>query len=194
MAIRQPQPRPPIPIDDDDWSAFDGVEMSEAEYLALDDAHETNLEYFDGATRMKAVVEADHRSIAGEFLFFFAMLRRAIGGASGPEGRIRLPNGRYVMPDAAYWLPGIPHGNDSLPTVAVEVRSRTQTMASQRRKCRWYREAGVPIAWLIDPISRTAEVFEGELFGEPLPPGGVLRSDLLPGLEIPVDDLWKLLD
>jgi Uma2 family endonuclease len=98
------------------------------------------------------------------------------------------------MPDAAYWLPGIPSGNDSLPTVAVEVRSPGETMASQRRKCRQNREAGIPIAWLIDPISRTVEVFEGDLDGEPLAPGTALRSELLPGFELSIAELWVLID
>jgi Uma2 family endonuclease len=194
MAIRQPRPRPPIPINEDDWSAFNGVEMSEAEFLDLDDNHETNLEYLDGATWAKALGDANHGYSTNKVLFAFGLLEQALGGESGPERRLRLPSGQYAVPDAAYWLPGIPAGNDSLPTVAVEVRSKGQSMESQRHKCRLYRDAGVPIAWLVDPLTRTVEIFEGELDAEPLPRDGVLHSDLLPGFELPVSELWRLVD
>ena len=193
MAIRQPARQVPIP-EDDDWSAFHGKRMTEAEFLALDDAYETDLEYYDGAAWEKGLVDFNHGSATTEVLARFWIFARSAGGHYGPERRVRLPNGKDLKPDAAYWLPGIPSGNDSFPTVAVEVRSRSETMASQRRKCQLYRDAGVPIAWLIDPVSRTVEVFEGQLDAEPLPPDGVLRSELLPGFELPVADLWKLLD
>jgi Uma2 family endonuclease len=193
MAIRQPLPRAPIP-DDDDWSMYDGVEMTDEEFLALDDRYETDLELIDGVAREKGVVNRNHRSITWRLAAAFWDYAQGHGGEAGPEGRVRLRNGRFVKPDMAYWLPGIPSGNDSLPTVATEVRSPGQTIASQRRKCRTYREAGVPIAWFIDPLRRVVEVFEGDLDAEPLPPEGVLRSDLLPGFELPVADLWTLLD
>ena len=191
MTIRQPKPSERL---DDDWSEYNGRPMTEEEFVALDDAEETDLEYYDGAAWEKGLVDRNHRILAGEFAYHFGLLRRAIGGEQGPEGRVRLTTGRRAKPDAAYWLPGIPSGNDSIPTVAVEVRSPDQTMASQRRKCRMYREAGVPVCWLVDPISRTAEVFEAELDGEPLPADGVLRSDVLPGFEISLADLWKAID
>jgi Uma2 family endonuclease len=193
MAIRQPTRRIAIP-DDDDWSAFNGVSMSEAEFVALDDAHETNLEYYDGCAWKKGLVDRNHRVSTGELDGAFWAYKKLIGGSFGPEGRVRLPNGRHVKPDTAFWLPGIPSGNDSLPTVVVETRSPNQTIVSQRRKCRMYREAGVPIAWLIDPIRRVVEVFEGDRDADPLPSDGVLSSPLLPGFELPIRDIWAALD
>jgi Uma2 family endonuclease len=168
--------------------------MTEAQYLAIETGHETNLEYYDGAAWEKGVVDRRHRILAGEFTYHFGALRRRIGGEQGPEGRVRLPGGTYRMPDAAYWLPGVSSGEDSLPTVAVEIRSPDETMASQRRKCRDFRAAGVPVCWLVDPISRTVEVYEGDLDGEPLAPDAVLSSGLLPGFEVKVADLWAAID
>ena len=192
MAIRQPLRQEAA--QGDEWTDYNGRPMSEAEFVALDDSCETDLEYYDGAAREKGVVDRNHGVLAGEFSGRFWLLAREAGGEHGPERRVRLPDGKYLKPDAAYWLPGIPAESDSLPTVAVEVRSPTETMASQRRKCRWYREAGVPVVWLVDPISRTVEVFEGDLDGEPLPAAGVLSSPLLPGFAVPLPELWAALD
>jgi Uma2 family endonuclease len=192
MAIRQPHRR--RQRYDDDWSEFHGRSMTEDEFRALDDADETDLEYYDGAAWRKGLVDRSHRALAGKLAYYFQLLVNASGGAQGPEGRVRLPGGRDLKPDAAYWLPGVPSGNDSLPTIAVEIRSPDQSMASQRRKCRMYRDGGVPVVWLIDPISRTAEVFEGDADGEPVPVDGVLRSEGVPGLEIPIAELWAALD
>jgi Uma2 family endonuclease len=168
--------------------------MTEADYLALDDAEETDLEYYDGAAWRKGFVDRNHGVLAGQLTFALELHCRGQGGEQGPERRVLLNDGRYQKPDAAYWLPGIPKGNDSLPTLAIEVRSPDETMASQRRKCRRYRESGIPVTWLIDPISRTAEVFEDDLDGEPVPAGGMLRSELIPGLEISLTELWAALD
>jgi Uma2 family endonuclease len=192
MAIRQPGQR--VEELDDDWSEYHGMPMTEEAFLALDDAFENDLEYYDGCAWEKGLVNREHGIIAGEFTFHFVLLSRSHGGEGGPERRIRLPDGKAQKPDAAYWRPGIPSGNYSIPTVVVEVRSPDETMASQRRKCRRYREGGVPICWLIDPISRSVEVFEGESDAEPLPLGGTLQSPLLPGFELPVAELWAALD
>jgi Uma2 family endonuclease len=64
-----------------------------------------------------------------------------------------------------------------------------ETMASQRAKCRWFRAHGVDVCWLIDPASRTVEVFEGNRDG--VRADGVLESAFLPGLRIPLDELFS---
>jgi Uma2 family endonuclease len=61
-------------------------------------------------------------------------------------------------------------------------------MASQRAKCRWFRNYGVDVCWIIDPESRTVEVFEGARDGMIIE--GILESVFLPGLRIPVESLF----
>jgi Uma2 family endonuclease len=168
--------------------------MTEAEYLALDDAEETDLEYVDGVAVEKGVVDRNHRAIAGQIDGWFWQYWREHGGEFGPEGRVRLPAGNRRKPDAAYFVAGTHAGDDAIPTIAVEVRSPGDTMAAQRRKCREYREAGVLACWLIDPISRTDEVFEDDLDGEPLPVDGAITSRHLPGFELPLADLFAVLE
>ena len=178
----------------DDWSSFCGSGMTVEEFLALDDAEETDLEYIDGVVTEKAVVTRSHGNIVGELSGHFWVHRKRTGGEFGPERRVRLASGRYLKPDLAYYAAGTQMGNDAIPTVAIEVRSRSETMASQRRKCRRYIEAGVPVVWLIDPVSRSVEVFTEGVDAEPLPSDGVLSASELPGFELALRELFAVID
>lgn len=55
MVLRSPTSR--TTRKSDDWSEFCGAAMSVEEFLALDDAEETDLEYIDGVITAKAVVD-----------------------------------------------------------------------------------------------------------------------------------------
>ena len=193
MAIRQPTHTRHIDRGDD-WSRFDGVAMAEDEFLRLDDAEETDLEYIDGVVYEKGVVDANHRDIVGEFDGRFWTYCKTAGGAFGPECRVRLANGRYLKPDCAFYVAGTPSGNDALPTLVIEVRSPGETIESQRRKCRLYRAAGVPVVWLVDPRRRVVEVFEEGRDGDVLDPGAPLATTVLPGFAVDQRDLCAVLD
>jgi Uma2 family endonuclease len=88
-----------------------------------------------------------------------------------------------AVPDDSFWLPGVPSGDDTIPTLVVEVASPRQSRRELRQKCRDYRDEGVQVCWLVDPERRAVEVFEGERDGELLREGA-LASPLLPGLSI----------
>ncbi len=170
--------------------------VSAEEYLAIPDWRKPYLEYMDGEVREKVMGDLTHGGIVSNVTTAFELVRRRVGGACGPEIRCEFRwDGReaYLLPDCAYWTKGRPlHGLKAAlpPLVAVEVRSPDETMAAQREKCRFYRDHGVDIAWLIDPRSETVEVYEGDLNGAILRAGDVLRSPLLPGFELPVADLF----
>ena len=196
MAIRQPaapQRKRAYP-DSDDWSEFHGVAMSVEEFLALDDAEGTDLEYVDGIVIGKAVADRNHRNLVGVITGRFWQRTLEHGGEQGPEGRVRLTTRRYRKPDAAYYGPDVPKGDEVSPTVAVEVWSPGVTMNSQRAKCRMWREHGIPVVWLFDPRTRTAEVFDadhdGAVFGAP----HVLTTAHLPGFALPLAELFAVLD
>ena len=81
--------------------------------------------------------------------------------------------------------------DDSIRSVAGEVRSPGQSVAMLREKCRAFRAAGVDTCWLIDPVARTAEMFEGDADGRRVT---VLESVAMPGFVLPLDELFKVLD
>src|SRR4029079_2484784 len=148
-------------------SRYDGQRMSEGEYLALPE-EKPYLEWVDGVVVQKAVPNRVHRLLVLMFDGAFLKYMQLVGGSAGPEPRVLLDRaGRaFRLPDTAYWAPGRPDDDDSAPTVAVEVRSPGESMNSQRRKCRRYRAYGIPVCWLVDPETRTVEVFEQDLDGK----------------------------
>ena len=79
------------------------------------------------------------------------------------------------------------------PTLAIEVVSPDDTLAQQRKKCRFYRDNGVEAAWLFDPDARTMEVFEGAIDGAFLRESDVFASTVLAGFELNLGELFDVL-
>ena len=175
------------------------MSVSVEEYLALPDV-KPYLEYFAGEVVQKASPKRKHWRLASELAAILNGYSKSNGGDSGPEPRIEITSAGqtyYLLPDIAYWAPGKPLGDDETtlpPTLAVEIRSPGQTAASQREKCRFYPQNGTDACWLVDPETRIVEVFEGRVDGARVALGNVLRSPLLPGLEIDVQTLFAVLD
>jgi Uma2 family endonuclease len=167
--------------------------MTPEEYLALPE-EKPYLEYVDGMVVQKPMPNEDHGELVSELDFHIRYwIKRRKMGRAGVETRAKLgdlPN--YRLPDLSYWKPGIPRGEQAPPTLAVEVRSRDQTRAELQRKCQFFREMGTEACWLIDPVSRTAEVFEGtKKTGTVVT---TLKAACLPGFELPLADLFAILD
>ena len=87
-----------------------------------------------------------------------------LAGADGPHqilfDQVRFPDVAYIAYDR------IPEGADPstpvpdwIPTIAVEVLSRSNTKAEMTRKLRDYFEAGVELVWYVDPSDRTVRVY-----------------------------------
>jgi Uma2 family endonuclease len=164
--------------------------MTEAEYLALPE-EKPYLEYVDGVVIQKPMPTAIHRKLVKYLVVALALYERRAGGDSGPEGRVRLGDGpSYRIPDAAYWAPGRPSGDDSIPTLVIEVRSPRQTIGELREKCRFYRRNGVEACWLIDPETRTAEVFDAGRDGQQFSGDVEVASPAVPGFGVSLSELF----
>ena len=197
MAVRQPQQRPKISIPRrPSWqSRYHGVRMTPEQYLALRE-EKPYLEYVDGMVVQKPMPTEDHGALSFRIgLLIQLWTQDRPGHHIGVEVRTQLgelPN--YRLPDMSYWAPGRQYGGGAVPTLAAEVRSPSQTMGELREKCRFFRRNGVDVCWLIDPESRTAEIFEGERDAEAVPAGGTLGSGYLPGFELRLEQLFAILD
>ena len=81
---------------------------------------------------------------------------------------------------------------DVAPELTVEVLSPTDRPDQVQRKLGEYFTAGVLQVWVIDPATRTVQVHHDRGETESLAPGAVLTGgDVLPGFEMPVDDIFE---
>ena len=165
--------------------------MTPEQFLALPE-EKPYLEYVDGMVVQKPMPTSEHGILAGELSFHLATYRRVHGGAMGAEVRAALGDlPSYRLPDVSYWAPDNKVEDDKPPSLAVEIRSRSQTLDELREKCRVFRRSGVETCWLVDPVERTAELFEGRRDGVQ---ASQLTAASMPGFELKVADLFAALD
>ena len=170
--------------------------LTVAEFLALPET-KPGLEFYHGQVVQKPVTNADHIRIVWRLSAAFFAYAATHGGTGGPEGSIALVGAHetdVLLPDFAFWAAGVEMGDYPLnpPTLAVEVRSPSQTMAAQRAKCESYVSRGVREAWLVDPASNTVEIATPhdrwqQISGD----NAVLHSQSLPGFEISLREIFS---
>ncbi len=117
------------------------------------------------------------------------------GEAHGANANMRLPDGSRIRLDALWLspaqvaeLPPISHGGaiTVCPAFVVEIRSRSDSVASLHRKMRLYIANGALLGWLIDPYRRQVHVYRPDaepqtledpeaISGEPVMPGFVFE-------------------
>jgi Uma2 family endonuclease len=173
--------------------------MTVAEFLALPEA-KPRLEFLHGQAVPKPMTNSEHMRLVARLAARFDAYCEQTGGVAGPEGSVLLEGSEgedkmVFLPDMAYWAPGRPFGLYPLtpPTLAVEVRSPGQTLASMRAKCAEYLARGVDLTWLVDPASRTVEVRDVDGGAHTYRVGGILTSAYLPAFALAVDDLFAVL-
>lgn len=104
---------------------------------------------------------------------------------------------RLLAPDTSYVsrkrLAGIPEQGfiELAPDFLVEVRSPRDSWERTVHKCGLWIAHGVPVAWAIDPLTRTVAVLRGEedvqvLRGE----GTADAAPALPGFSLPLDEIF----
>jgi len=159
-------------------------------------------EIIHGRLSMVPASSPIHQSIVGELLTVLKVfLRQHPLGKVFPAPTDVLVPGKAepVQPDlvfvAAERLDIITlRAIEGVPDMVVEVLSPSNWLDDRRTKFALYAEMGVREYWIVDPDERTVEVFslqEGRyaLIGR-LGPDETLRSDLLPGFEVAVVDLF----
>jgi Uma2 family endonuclease len=77
------------------------------------------------------------------------------------------------------------------PEIVAEVVSPNEPAARLNRKVEDYRQAGIPLIWVIYPDTRTAIEYRGR-HTETIPADGALDGgDVLPGFRLPLAELFE---
>ena len=131
------------------------------------------------------------------------VMPRQLGVVSGESGMMRLFAGLVRIPDVAFvsWdhIPGRRVPSEPVPqlapSIAVEVLSESNTRGEMERKRREYFKAGVEVVWIVDPESRTVDVYTSLQKLITLTEMDTLDGGaVLPGFTLPLRDLFSELD
>jgi Uma2 family endonuclease len=113
-----------------------------------------------------------------------------------------LPTGAKMSPDAS-WVPKnalaafdkkaleTVTGVVIAPVFVVEVRSPSDRLKDQERKCERWIKAGVEEAWLVDPIERKVHVFRPGRKAEVLVAPKQVKSAVLDGFVLKCKPVWE---
>jgi Uma2 family endonuclease len=165
------------------------------------EARENRLcELVDGVLVEKTAGYYESR-VAGLVFHFIELflMRHDLGIVLAPDGTLRLMPGLVRIPDVSFisWrkfpnreLPAEPIP-DLVPDLAVEVLSEGNTSEEMRRKLREYFKVGVRLVWLIDPATRTAEVYTSARKKTAISVDGALDGGtVLPGFRLTLQELF----
>jgi Uma2 family endonuclease len=126
---------------------------------------------------------------------------RHLGAVFGADSPIRLRLGLVRYPDVGFisWdrIPGDELPNDAIgkiiPDLAVEVLSRSNTAGEIELKLDHYFEAGIRLAWVIDPATKTADIYTSRRRVKHLDARGVLEGGkVLPGFKMLLAELFAV--
>ena len=153
------------------------------------------MEFLDGELIQLPPAKRKHMAVARRI---YLLLVRAVAEAGNSanldevyfETGYKFSSRAWLQPDVSIPHRDHPGGDyfESAPALAVEVISESNTAAQMARKVKTYLTNGGAEVWLVYPNTRSVWVYH-EGHAEEFQ--GVLRSSLLPGLEL---DLTQLFD
>ena len=137
-------------------------------------------------------------NINGELYIYFKK-NRQIKGHFGPEARYTPKDDNYNsrLPDVSVHLTDEPivetGAVKGMPTIAVEVKSPSQTVQEMRDKAQFYLTNGCRMVWLIFPESRLVEIYEPDADIQLLTDDEtvITGGDVLPNFEISLSEVFE---
>lgn len=121
---------------------------------------------------------------------------RKLGRVVGSSAGFKLPNSDLRAPDVSFVCAdrlkkSTEDYAELVPDLVVEVKSKTDSIDKLRKKIEDFMNLGSKVGILINPKTRTVEVYcNGEMviFKD----GDILTlPDLLPGLEVAISEIWS---
>lgn len=157
-------------------------------------------EIIGGELHISPAPSAEHQSIVVALVHLLRSFVRQheLGRVLAAPIDVMLPDlASPVQPDVLVVLKAnlaiIQQRVEGVPDLVIEVLSPATARYDRQTKYRLYAEAGVTEYWIIDPATGAADVYTRR--GNGFVPlghyerGGVIRSELLPALRLPIDEL-----
>jgi Uma2 family endonuclease len=125
-----------------------------------------------------------------------------LGIVAPGDSPFRLRLGLVRIPDVSFisWarVPGEEFPTDAIaglvPDLAVEVLSESNTVREIELKLDHYFQAGVRLAWIVDPSTKTADVYTSRRRSREIDiDGELLGGKVLPGFRLPMRDIFASL-
>src|SRR5215510_14993267 len=173
---------------------------TEADVVAVHDQEDRLCELVDGVLVEKTMgyyesyIAATLIRLIGNFV-----VEHDFGIVAGADGLMRLAPGLVRIPDVSFvsWekLPGrrlprqaIP---DLVPDLVIEVLSEGNTPREMSRKLDEYFSLGVRLAWLVNPMTESIEVYTSRHQSTVLDMSAALEGGvILPGFTLPLNTLF----
>jgi Uma2 family endonuclease len=166
--------------------------VTEAEFLDLPETMD-RIELLDGEVIMPPAPSSEHQGLVIEVagpLWTWARSHPPAAVRVAPLD-VRFGPERILQPDLMVFLGGLPVGAPtplaSVPDLCVEVLSSRRSY-DRITKRQVYADAGVREYWVVDPVRRLIEVYQGLVLKSEENVG--LTSDLLPDFALDVRALW----
>jgi Uma2 family endonuclease len=167
---------------------------------AMESAEKHICELVDGVLVEKAMGYYESRLAVALIHFLESFLdRHDLGIVLGADGTIRLARGLVRIPDVSFFswdhfpnreLPPEPIP-DLFPDLAVEVLSESNTRKEMERKLGEYFSAGARLVWLVQPKTRSVDVYTSPTDVRKVRNGQTLDGgEVLPGFTLPVRQLF----
>ena len=153
----------------------------------LHSGYEPDCDYVEGELVERSVGEKSHGKLQFAIATYYAKRIDVTGLHPFIEQRIRVSKTRYRVPDVCLTIGEPPEEIfTGPPLVAIEVLSPEDRMPRMQLKIDDYINFGVRYVWVIDPISRHADVFTAE--GSYQVKDGILRTTN-PDTELPLNEI-----
>jgi len=159
-------------------------------------------EVIHGELLMAPAPNRFHQGISGNLCrFLYPYLRKTkVGKAYDAPFDVYLDDFNVVQPDVVFVAAGsacklVPEGAEGAPDLLMEILSPSTSVRDLRDKRALYAEKGVKEFWVVSPETRQVQVYylqkQADRPALVLEEIDTLRSDLLPGLEIPVGEIFE---
>lgn len=122
---------------------------------------------------------------------------RRLGRVAASSAGFILPNSNVRAPDASFvQADKLKRSSENyvqvVPDLTFEVKSKSDSLKSLREKIQEFLELGTQVSVLVDPRTRTMEVYRLGQAAIVLQDGDVLTvPDLLPGWQLAVEEVWS---